>query len=62
MRKNFFSVLLKKKLKMNFKERNFTIGDLTILLIGNIFSFFLIDKIKEPKTLKQITNLYQLEI
>ncbi len=47
---------------MNFKERNFTIGDLTILLIGNIFSFFLIDKIKEPKTLKQITSLYQLEI
>ena len=47
---------------MNFKERGFTIGDLTILLIVIIFSFFIIDKIKEPKTQKQITNLYQLEI
>jgi len=47
---------------MNFKERGFTIGDLTILLIVIIFSFFLINKIKEPKTQKQITYLYQLEI
>jgi len=47
---------------MNLKERGFTIGDLTILLIVIIFSFFIIDKIKEPKTQKQITNLYQLEI
>ena len=47
---------------MNFRERGFTIGDLTILLIVIIFSFFIIDKIKEPKTQKQITNLYQLEI
>ena len=47
---------------MNFKERGFTIGDLTILLIVIIFSFFIINKIKEPKTQKQITNLYKLEI
>ena len=47
---------------MNFKERGVTIGDLVILLIVIIFSFFIIDKIKEPKTQKQITNLYQLEI
>tara|TARA_B100000963_G_scaffold305662_1_gene279945 strand:- start:439 stop:600 length:162 start_codon:yes stop_codon:yes gene_type:complete len=47
---------------MNFKERGFTIGDLTILLIVIIVSFFIIDKIKEPKTQKQINNLYQLEI
>ena len=47
---------------MNFKERKFTIGDLTILLIGNIYSFFIIEKIKEPKTQKQITNLFKLEI
>ena len=47
---------------MNFKERGFTIGDLTILLIVIIFSFFIVDKIKEPKTQKQITYFYQLEM
>ncbi len=47
---------------MNFKERGVTIGDLVILLIVIIFSFFIIDKIKESKTQKQITNLYQLQI
>ena len=47
---------------MNFRERGFTIGDLAILLIVIVFSFFLIDKIKESKTQKQITNFYQLEI
>ena len=62
MEKNFFSVLLKKILIMNFKERGVTVGDLVILLIVIIFSFFIIDKIKESKTQKQITNLYQLEI
>ena len=47
---------------MDFKQRGFTIGDLTVLLIVILFSFFIINKIKEPKTEKQITNLYQLEI
>ena len=47
---------------MNFKERGVTIGDLLILLIVIIFAFFIVDKIKELKTQKQITNLYQLEI
>ena len=47
---------------MNFKERGVTVGDLVILLIVLIFSFFIVDKIKEPKTQKQITNLYQFEI
>ena len=47
---------------MKFKERGVTIGDLTILLIVIIFSFFILDKVKESKTPKQITNLYQLEI
>ena len=47
---------------MNFKERGVTVGDLVILLIVIIFSFFIIDKIKESNTQKQITNLYQLEI
>ena len=47
---------------MNFKERGVTVGDLVILLIVIIFSFFIIDKIKESKSQKQITNLYQLEI
>ena len=50
------------KFNMNFRERGFTIGDLAILLIVIVFSFFLIDKIKESKTQKQITNFYQLEI
>ena len=52
----------KKKFKMNFKERGITVGDLTILLILIIFSFFIIDKFKEPKNQKQITNLHKLEI
>ena len=47
---------------MNFKERGVTVGDLTILLIVIMFSFFMIDKIKESKTQKQITNLYQLDM
>ena len=47
---------------MIFKERGVTVGDLVILLIVIIFSFFVIDKIKEPKTQKQISNFYQLEI
>ena len=47
---------------MNFKERGITVGDLTILLIVIFVSFFIVNKIKESKTQKQITNLYQLEI
>ena len=47
---------------MNFKERGVTVGDLVILLIVIIFSIFIINKIKETKTQKQITNIYQLEI
>ena len=46
---------------MNFKERGFTVGDLAILLILILFSFFLINKINESKTQKQITNIYQLK-
>ena len=47
---------------MNFKERGVTVGDLTILLIVIMFSFFMIDKIKESKTQKQSTNIDQIEI
>ncbi len=47
---------------MNFKERGFTIGDLIILLTVLLFSFFIINKINESKTQKQITNIYRLEI
>ena len=47
---------------MNFKERGVTVGDLVILSIVIIFSFFIINKIKESKTQKLITNLSQLEI
>ena len=52
----------KKFLKMNFKERGVTIGDLTILLIIVLFSFFIINKTKDSKNQKQISNIYQLEI
>ena len=47
---------------MNFKERGVTVGDLTILLIVIIFSFFIINKMKESKTQKEITNIYKFEI
>jgi len=47
---------------MNLKERGFTVGDLTILLIVILVSIFLINKIKDSKVQKQITNSYQLEI
>ena len=46
---------------MNFKERGFTVGDLTILLIIILFSIFITTKFKDSKTEKQITNFYQLE-
>ena len=47
---------------MNLKERGITVGDLTILFIIIICSLFIINKIKDSKTQKQITNFYQLEI
>tara|TARA_Y100001978_G_C23534009_1_gene356405 strand:+ start:148 stop:309 length:162 start_codon:yes stop_codon:yes gene_type:complete len=47
---------------MNLKERGVTIGDLVILLIVILFSFFIINKIKESKSQKQLTNIYSLEI
>ena len=53
---------MKKNFKMNFKERGVTVGDLVILSIVIIFSFFIINKIKESKTQKLITNFSQLEI
>ena len=47
---------------MNFKERGFTVGDLTILLIVILLSFFIFNKLKESRTQKQISNFYKLEI
>ena len=47
---------------MNFKERGVTVGDLVILLIVIIFSFFIVDKIKEPKTPKQIREPCTLKL
>ena len=46
---------------MNFKERGFTVGDLTILLIVILLSFFIFNKIKESRTQKQVSNFYKLE-
>ena len=47
---------------MNLRERGITIGDLIIISIFILFSFFIINKIKEPNTEKQTASLYQLEI
>ena len=47
---------------MNFKGRGVTIGDLTILLIVIFLSIFIINKIKDTKTQKQVMNLYHQEI
>ncbi len=52
----------KKFFIMNFKERGFTVGDLIILSSVILLSFLLINKIKESKTQKQITFIYQSEI
>ena len=45
---------------MHFKDKSFTFDYLKTLLILNKFLFFIIDKIKETKIQKQITNLYHL--
>tara|TARA_Y100000589_G_scaffold282515_1_gene280054 strand:- start:544 stop:726 length:183 start_codon:yes stop_codon:yes gene_type:complete len=47
---------------MNLKERGFTIGDLTILLVVILLSFIVVNKFKESKTQKQIMSFYYLEI
>ena len=47
---------------MNFRERGVTVGDLIILLIVILFSFFIINKTRDSKTQKQITNFYKFEI
>ena len=47
---------------MNLKERGFTIGDLTILLVVILVSFLIVNKLKGSKTQEQITSLYYLEI
>jgi len=46
---------------MIFKERGLTIGDLIILLIVVLLSFFIINKTKDSKTQKKVNNLYQLK-
>jgi len=44
------------------KERGVTLGDLIIILIVILFSFFTVNKIKDSKTQQQITNFNQLQI
>ena len=46
---------------MNLKERGVTVGDLIILLTIILFSFFIMNKIQDSKTQKQISNFYQFE-
>ena len=62
MEKILFCYIVKKNFKMNLKERGLTVGDLTILLMIILFSFFIMNKIKESKNQKQITNFYQFGI
>ena len=47
---------------MNFKERGVTVGDLLILLIVLLLSFFIINRSQDSKTQKQITNSYEMTI
>ena len=47
---------------MNFKDRGITVGDLTILFVIILFSFFIINNNKESKTEKQFTSFYQSEV
>ena len=60
--KKWLWCIIEKNIKMNFKERGFTVGDLTILVIVILLSLFLINKYKESKSQKQTFNVNQIEI
>ena len=60
--KKFNSFSPKNLKKLNFEGRGFTVGDLTILIIVILCSLFIVNKFRESKNQKQLTNSYQLEI
>ena len=51
-------MVLNKKLKMNFKERGITVGDLLIFIIVVLISFFSISKIKNDNSQKSLSYFF----
>ena len=51
-------MVLNNKLKMNFKERGITVGDLLILVIVVLISFFSISKIRNDNSQKSLSYFF----
>ena len=51
-------MVLNKKLKMNFKERGITVGDLLIFIIVVLISFFSISKIRNDNRQKSLSYVF----
>ena len=51
-------MVLNKKLKMNFKERGITVGDLLIFIIVVLISFFSISKIRNDNSQKSLNYVF----
>ena len=51
-------MVLNKKLKMNFKERGITVGDLLIFIIVVLISFLSISKIRNDNSQKSSSYFY----
>ena len=51
-------MVLNKKLKMNFKERGITVGDLLIFIIVVLISFFSISKIRNDNSKKSLSYFF----
>ena len=51
-------MVLNKKLKMNFKERGITVGDLLIFIIVVLISFFSISKIRNDNSQKSLSYVF----
>ena len=51
-------MVLNKKLKMNFKERGITVGDLLIFVIVVLISFFSISKIRNDNSKKSLSYFF----
>ena len=49
---------MNRKLKMNFKERGITVGDLLIFIIVVLISFFSISKIKNDNSQKSLNYFF----
>ena len=51
-------MVLNEKLKMNFKERGITVGDLLIFIIVVLISFFSISKIRNDNSQKSFSYFF----